>query len=114
MILKSSTVSLWVRNIQLATFSVILGIAGLGFTDISIVADPARFFTGYNGWVAASIVNNSFGGLLIAVVIKYADNIVKNFATSVSIILATGASTYAWNLRFSNAFLSGCGLVCLS
>jgi len=39
-------------------------------------------------------VNNSFGGLLIAAIIKYADNILKGFATSISIIVSTLCSWY--------------------
>ena len=37
----------------------------------------------------AVVVNQAFGGLLIAVVMKYADNIVKGFATSIAIIVST-------------------------
>lgn len=36
----------------------------------------------------------AFGGLVIATVIKYADNILKGFATSLSIILSTVISYY--------------------
>ncbi|GFQ68281.1 UDP-N-acetylglucosamine transporter, partial [Trichonephila clavata] len=36
----------------------------------------------------------AFGGLVVSTVIKYADNILKGFATSVSIVLSTVCSYY--------------------
>lgn len=30
---------------------------------------------------------NSFGGLVVAMAIKYADNVIKGFATSVSLVI---------------------------
>lgn len=34
-----------------------------------------------------AILLNSLGGLVVAMVVKYADNVIKGFATSVSIVL---------------------------
>ena len=39
----------------------------------------------------------AFGGLIIAAVIKYADNIIKGFATSLSIILSSVVSYFVLN-----------------
>jgi UDP-sugar transporter A1/2/3 len=43
---------------------------------------------GYSFWVWATITLVAAGGLLVAVVVKYADNILKGFATSLSILLS--------------------------
>ncbi|CAF3769654.1 unnamed protein product, partial [Rotaria sordida] len=39
----------------------------------------------------------AIGGLIIAAVIKYADNIIKGFATSLSIILSSAVSYFILN-----------------
>lgn len=112
MILKASAVTLWVRNVQLAAFSLALGAVGLLTTGEMAQVRADGFFQGFNAWTVASVFNNSFGGLLIAVVIKYADNIIKNFATAISIVLTTAVSTYALGLSFSSTFLGGVFIVC--
>lgn len=114
MILKTSPVSLWARNVQLSFFSILIGVLGLAITDDLAKVRSHGFFQGYNAWVVASIVNNSFGGLLIAAIIKYADNIIKNFATAISIVLTTAASIYALGLTFTFAFFFGVATVCFS
>ncbi|KAL5970777.1 UDP-N-acetylglucosamine transporter [Taenia solium] len=55
------------------------------------------FFRGYNLFVIIVIALQSLGGLCVAVVIKYADNILKVFATSISIIFSCLASYYLLN-----------------
>eukprot|EP00122_Pirum_gemmata_P014420 Pgem_evm1s13445 len=59
----------------------------------------------------AAIFMCSAGGLTIAVVVKYADNILKGFATSVAII---GSSVLSWVIlgqTLSPFFIPGAGLV---
>jgi UDP-sugar transporter A1/2/3 len=71
------------------------------------------FFQGYNGLTWVVIALQAFGGLVIAAVIKYADNILKSFATSLSIILTYLMSIAVGleNPRLSAAFLFGTALV---
>ncbi|CAL8346222.1 unnamed protein product [Merluccius merluccius] len=52
-------------------------------------------FQGYNGITWTVVILQAVGGLVIAAVIKYADNILKGFATSLSIITSTLIS-YFW------------------
>ena len=52
------------------------------------------FFDGYNWVVWALIVFQAMGGLLTSLVMRHADNIAKNFATSISIILSLIASVW--------------------
>ena len=39
----------------------------------------------FAAWMSVAL--NSLGGLVVAMVVKYADNVVKGFATSLSILL---------------------------
>ncbi|CAE7238164.1 Slc35a3, partial [Symbiodinium microadriaticum] len=113
-ILKGSNVTLWVRNVQLAAWSAVIGLAGLAGTGDLEGIQRHGFFYGYNAWICASVCNNAFGGLLIAAVIKYADNILKNFATSVSIVLTTALSIMYFGLQLNGTFLVGVVAVCYS
>lgn len=51
------------------------------------------------------------GGLLVAVVVKYADNILKGFATSLSIIVSCIASIYLFDFHLTLQFAFGAFLV---
>lgn len=63
-------------------------------------------------WVVWSVVLiQALGGLIVAVVIKYADNILKGFATSVSIIVGTVAAIYFFGNWPKPLFIGGAALV---
>uniref|UniRef100_H3CB02 Solute carrier family 35 member 2 n=1 Tax=Tetraodon nigroviridis TaxID=99883 RepID=H3CB02_TETNG len=109
-ILKGSSASVWVRNVQLGVFGTALGLLGLWWSDGAAVAQRGFLF-GYTGLVWAVIFNQAFGGLLVAVVVKYADNILKGFATSFSIIISTVLSIYLFAFRVDLLFTLGAGLV---
>lgn len=69
-------------------------------------------FQGYNKLTWIVVILQALGGLVIAAVIKYADNILKGFATSVSIILSIMIS-YFWLQDFipTSVFFFGALLV---
>ncbi|CAN0156132.1 unnamed protein product, partial [Hapterophycus canaliculatus] len=87
MLKGSSSASLWMRNIQLGSFSLFLGVLMVVLKDGTEVASRG-FFSGYSPMVWLCISLNSLGGLAVAMVVKYADNLVKCFATSISIVLS--------------------------
>jgi len=60
------------------------------------------------------VVLNAAGGLLVAAVIKYADNIVKTFATVISILLSAALSIPIFGLMPTRALLVGLACVSLS
>ncbi|XP_077980893.1 UDP-N-acetylglucosamine transporter-like [Glandiceps talaboti] len=93
-LLKGSKQSIWLRNIQLGVFGTIFGVIGAYWYDRDAIQNDG-FLQGYNNMTWAVISLQAFGGLVIAAVIKYADNILKGFATSLSIILSATIS-YWW------------------
>ncbi|KAJ3007133.1 hypothetical protein NUW54_g3662 [Trametes sanguinea] len=92
MVLKNSQADLWVRNVQLSLFSLLPALVPILFSD----ASPARpspgwlqqLFANFGAWAWATVLIQVLGGLLTALVIKYADNILKGFATSLSIVIS--------------------------
>jgi len=86
--LKDSKTSIWIRNIQLGGLSVVVGLLGVYLYDFHSVAEGG-FLRGYTYHTWALIFNQAAGGLLVAFACKYADNILKNFATTLSIVSST-------------------------
>lgn len=102
-ILKESTsskpTSLWVRNCQLSFWSLFPALfIGVIWKDGEIIAKTG-FFAGYNWVVWTAIMFQAAGGVIVALVINYADNIAKNFATSISILLSCVASVYFFKFQ---------------
>ncbi|KAM7280941.1 putative UDP-galactose transporter, partial [Ixodes scapularis] len=109
-ILKGSDVSVWMRNVQLSTFAVPFGLLTTLVSDYEEV-HTRGFFHGYNALIWTVILLQALGGLLVAVVVKYADNILKGFATSLAIVLSCVVSVYAFEFQLTGKFVVGAGLV---
>ena len=65
------------------------------------------FFYGYNSWTYGAVSCQAIGGLIVAVVVKYADNILKGFATSISIVLSCLASVILFDFIITTTFVLG-------
>merc|ERR1711998_423810 len=78
--------SLWVRNIQLASFSILVGLPAALMSEDYYQEDPLR---GFEFFVWGNMINNALGGLLVALVISYANNVAKSFSNAISTVLAT-------------------------
>ncbi|KAK4123034.1 nucleotide-sugar transporter [Parathielavia appendiculata] len=90
--LSMASVSLWTRNVQLSLFSLFPALfIGVLWQDGSSIARDG-FFAGYNPVVWLTIVLQALGGLIVAVCIAYADNVAKNFAASLSIVVSYAAT----------------------
>lgn len=107
-------VSLWVRNVQLGLFGVIIGLIGLAITPDMTIIQRDGFFNGYSPVVWLVVITQAFGGLMIAVVIKYADNILKGYASSISIILSSVLSSMFFGFNITMMFCVGTLLVILA
>lgn len=95
--------SVWIRNVQLSFYSVwpalFLGVLLKDGEEIS----ESGFFAGYNWVVWLAILLQAAGGVLVAFVVKYANNIAKNFATSISIMISFLASVYFFDFQITSA-----------
>ncbi|KAI0831291.1 nucleotide-sugar transporter-domain-containing protein [Trametes gibbosa] len=115
MVLKGSQTDLWVRNVQLSLFSLLPALVPIVFSH----ANPAhpspgwlqQLFANFGVWAWATVWIQVLGGLLTALVIKYADNILKGFATSLSIVISFLASVALFNFRITVAFVLGSTVV---
>ncbi|KAI6198853.1 hypothetical protein M3Y96_00563600 [Aphelenchoides besseyi] len=109
-ILKESDVSIWLRNVQLATFAIPIALVMIVSKDYATVQQNG-WMHGFDWVVWLGTLLQSLGGLLIAVVVKYADNILKAFATSVAIIVSTVVSIFFFGIIPEPLFLLGATLV---
>jgi len=110
MLKSSRKPSLWLRNIQLATYS-----GGIAVVTVLAEEDPLRATEGWlHGFTAVTwgvVGMNVLGGLLVAVTIKYADNIIRGFAQAVAIIFGAVGSYFLFGFHFTGSFLMG--VVCV-
>lgn len=109
-ILKGADISVWMRNVQMSLLSIPLGIIPCIFKEGDKIAAKG-FFHGYDCYVAYLIALNAVGGLLVAMVVKYADNILKGFATSLAIIITSVLSIFIFDFHLTIQFSAGALLV---
>ncbi|CBY23860.1 unnamed protein product [Oikopleura dioica] len=109
-VLKGSKVSVWLRNVQLGIFGSIIAFIAAYLKDGADIQEKGFFF-GYNKLVWCVVANQACGGLLVAMVIKYADNILKGFATSLSIVLSSILSVFLFDYSITLMFTFGASLV---
>lgn len=112
-ILKGAQTSLWIRNIQMGLPSIVIALATVYLKDYKTVASSG-FFMGYNFWVWTVVIVQAAGGLIVALVVKYADNVLKVFATSFSIIFSCLVSAMLFDFRPNLSFNIGATLVMVS
>ncbi|KAI9480725.1 MAG: UDP-galactose transporter [Benjaminiella poitrasii] len=102
---------LWIRNIQLSLFSVLLGsIFTVGLQD-SVAIWENGFFQNYSLLTWVVIFIQAGGGLIVGLVVRYADNILKGFATSISIIVSSIVSFWLFDFEVTFVFCFGALLV---
>lgn len=113
--LKSSNADLWVRNVQMGVFSIVFSFMGvlLSPADVQHVAKYG-WLAGYGVGEWMVVANQALGGLVVAVVVKYADNIMKGFATSVSIVVSSLISAVVFDFQPTSMFMVGAVLVMMS
>ncbi|KAL2258405.1 hypothetical protein VTK26DRAFT_8294 [Humicola hyalothermophila] len=109
-----ASVSLWTRNVQLSFFSLFPALfIGVLWQDGDAVARDG-FFAGYRPIVWATILLQALGGLIVAVCIAYADNVAKNFAASLSIVVSYAATALIYGTPMTIHASTGAAIVVLA
>ena len=104
--------SLWALNVHLALISLPLQlVAILRFDRQLFSAGPFAGFH-YDTWLVICI--QAFGGLLTAVVIKYAGNILKAFATALAILTTCLLAMPLFDYEPTHLFWIGMVVVCIA
>lgn len=103
----SSSRALWIRNVQLALVSLVIGSFIYYGEAAEADAGTSSFFSGYTPMVWIVILLQIAGGLLVALVIRYTDNIAKTFATSCSIVLSFALSIAFFDYHLNLATVVG-------
>jgi UDP-sugar transporter A1/2/3 len=113
LVLKNKKGSMWSRNLQLSSGSFLIGCLSAAFTKYQTIAEKGLFHgLGPAAWCTIGL--QAVGGLVVAAVVKYADNIVKAFATSVSILLSCFLSYFLFGWKPNRHFVTGALLVGIS
>ncbi|BGP46178.1 hypothetical protein JCM10450v2_002018 [Rhodotorula kratochvilovae] len=122
MVLKGSKADLWIRNVQLSFFSLLPALGAVFAPGISLFGGAAKpsptagqpIFANFGGWAWAVVLIQVFGGLVTALVIRYSDNIMKGFATSLAIVLSFCAGIILFDFHVTTSFIVGTGMVVAS
>lgn len=113
-LLKQRTTTIWINNMQLALYGVLAGLIGAFWND-GVAIMRGGFFQGYTQMTLAAILLQALGGLVVAAVLKYADNILKCFGNAMSIVFSCLVSwMVAGDFRPSPLFCFGTSLVLLA
>jgi len=112
-ILKGDSTSLWVRNVQLCLFAIPLQLLAVYQRDWAAV-QANGWLHGFCTvtWLVVSMF--AFGGLLVAMVIRFADNNLKNLAMAFAIIVSCLASIPIFGFQPNGTFGGGALLVIVS
>jgi len=102
--------SLWVRNIQLAAFAFPIALMTAFLKDGSIIMEKG-FMHGYMPVTWVVICLEAFGGIVVALVTKYADSILKNFATAMAIVVSATFCAIYMGFHITRLFSFGALMV---
>ncbi|KAF3434893.1 hypothetical protein FNV43_RR21980 [Rhamnella rubrinervis] len=99
------------RNINVQNFW--LYVFGMAFNAVAILIQDfdavmnKGFFHGYSFITVLMILNHALSGIAVSMVMKYADNIVKVYSTSVAMLLTAVVSVFLFGFHLSLAFFLG-------
>ena len=98
------------QNVYLYAFGVLFNIFAIFAYDYDAVARRG-YFHGYTFLVAVMIANHAASGIAVSMVMKFANNIVKVYSTSVAMILTTLVSIPLFGFELTVPFVLGTAVV---
>lgn len=103
---------LW-QSVQMYSFGVLFNALGLMLVDGNRLLSGG-FFHGYSFWAVSIIVVNSIGGIFMACILKYLDNIACVYSHSMAMMFTTLLSIIFFSFSPSLEFACGLGILVIS
>lgn len=95
-----------VQNFWLYLFGIIFNAFAIFTHDLDTIMDKG-FFHGYTAITVCMITNHALSGIAVSMVMKYADNIVKVYSTSVAMLLTAVISMMLFSFKLTLPFVLG-------
>jgi len=113
LVLKTTAkISVHKRNFQLAFWSFLLAAMSILFNPENMSKIMKNgLFQGFDLIVISVIICQALTGLVVSLMLKYADAILKGFAISVAVIVASAASIFLFDSKVSFLFFVGVAMV---
>lgn len=112
LLFKQMDLDIWVANFQLQLFCLPIAVLGM-ISDLQNVADKGPLH-GWDHITCIIVLLNALGGFLVSFSMKYADNILKTFAVSVSLVGNCLLSSLTLSVEISGHTVMGVLLVITS
>lgn len=108
--LKKEDYGLAYTQVQLAVVSLVLMGLFCVFTEMEVILEKGLWY-GFNGPAFFSIFVSALGGLTVAAVLKFADAVLKGYATAISVILTGVMSMILFDTHLNIIYFLGIGNV---
>lgn len=111
--LPGALASMWTMNAQMSVFALMISSINTLLVEQAHLQDGG-LLEGFGGAAIATVCLQALGGIVVAVVVKYTDNIQKGFANAISIIVSWVISIPLFHLEVSALFALGLAIVVAS
>ncbi|EDR26988.1 UDP-N-acetylglucosamine transporter, putative [Entamoeba dispar SAW760] len=105
--------NIWERNIQLCVYGCGFALLSTFIFDSNSILNNG-FFGGWSYITVLLIIIQGVGGIFVALVMTYADNIVKGFSIGCAIVLTTICSIFIFGTQVDTTFIIGAAFVIIS
>eukprot|EP00899_Mesostigma_viride_P013910 jgi/Mesvir1/2251/Mv11539-RA.4 len=99
-----------VQNVYLYVFGIFFNVLAIFMQDSDQVIERG-FFYGYTATTFVMICNHAMSGIAVSMVMKFADNIVKVYSTSVAMLLTTLIAIPLFGFKLTLPFVLGTSVV---